>query len=49
MTDVEKNLRESLHHQVVAKAQSFTELIQGTDLHLIPLDVITSWTLFYLS
>ncbi|MCP3684923.1 MAG: hypothetical protein GY861_19855, partial [bacterium] len=40
LIDVEKNLRESLPHQVVAKVQSFTKLIQETDLHLIPSDVI---------
>ncbi len=40
-TDIEKDLRESLPHQVVAKAQSLTELFQKVDLQLIPLDVIT--------
>ncbi|MCP3681742.1 MAG: hypothetical protein GY861_03540, partial [bacterium] len=32
LNDVEKNLRELLPHQTVAKAQSLIELIQGTDL-----------------
>ncbi|MCP3683329.1 MAG: hypothetical protein GY861_11630, partial [bacterium] len=41
LSDVEKDLRESLPHQTVVKAQSFTELIQRTDLHLIPSGTIT--------
>ncbi|MCP3683481.1 MAG: hypothetical protein GY861_12410, partial [bacterium] len=41
LNEVEKDLRESLPHQVVAEVQSFTELVQRTDLHLIPSNMIT--------